>query len=174
MKLEQQFEKVEVILSDVDGVFTDGGLMFDNQGIESKKFHVRDGLGVKLWQNAGHQFGLITARTSHIVKMRAQELGVNIVRQGFENKLPVAQELIAELGVTPEQVCYVGDDLADLALIQYVGVGVAVADAVEEVRTEADWVTKREGGKGAIRELIETVLKAQKRWNDIVRRYYMA
>jgi YrbI family 3-deoxy-D-manno-octulosonate 8-phosphate phosphatase len=174
MKLEQQFDKIELILSDVDGVFTDGGLTFDNQGIETKKFHVRDGLGVKLWQGAGHQFGLLTARTSHIVKVRAKELGVTLVRQGFEHKLPVAQAIASDLGLEREQICYVGDDLADLACIQYAGVGVAVADAVDEVKSEADWITKAGGGKGAIRELVESILKAQKRWNDIVRRYYMA
>ena len=134
MKLEQKLQKIELILSDVDGVLTDGGITYDNQGIETKIFHVRDGLGIKLWQGAGHRFGLLTARTSHIVKLRATELGVELVRQGFENKLPVAQEILQTLELEPDQLCYVGDDLADLALVQFAGVGVAVADAVDEVR----------------------------------------
>ena len=174
MKLEQKLQKIELILSDVDGVLTDGGITYDNQGIETKIFHVRDGLGIKLWQGAGHRFGLLTARTSHIVKLRATELGVELVRQGFENKLPVAQEILQTLELEPDQLCYVGDDLADLALVQFAGVGVAVADAVDEVRQAADMVTKTTGGSGAVRELIETILKAQKRWTDIVRRYYLS
>ena len=174
MKLEQKLQKIELILSDVDGVLTDGGITYDNQGIETKIFHVRDGLGIKLWQGAGYRFGLLTARTSHIVKLRATELGVELVRQGFENKLPVAQEILEALELEPDQLCYVGDDLADLALVQFSGVGVAVADAVAEVREAADLVTKAAGGTGVVRELIETILKSQKRWTDIVRRYYLA
>lgn len=171
MKIEQRLKQIELILSDVDGVLTDGGIAYDNQGIESKQFHVRDGLGIKLWQSVGHRFGILTARNSHIVRLRANELGVDLVRQGFEEKLPVAQELMTQLGLKPEQVCFVGDDLADLAVIQSVGLGVAVADAVEEVRGSAHLITKTPGGRGAMRELVEMILKAQSRWDDLVRTY---
>src|SRR6187455_2801169 len=106
MKLTDLCRRVELILSDVDGVMTDGGVWYDNQGIELKQFHIRDGLGIKLWQRAGFKFGVLTARTSHIVKLRAAELGIEIVRQGFETKLPVAQELLRELRLAPEQACY--------------------------------------------------------------------
>ncbi|MEX2025806.1 MAG: phenylphosphate carboxylase subunit delta, partial [Pirellulaceae bacterium] len=88
MNLPELCRRIELILSDVDGVLTDGGVVYDNQGVEIKKFHIRDGLGIKLWQRAGYKFGILTARTSHIVKVRASELGIDLVRQGFERKLP--------------------------------------------------------------------------------------
>ena len=99
MKLDARCQKIELILSDVDGVLTDGGVVFNNEGIETKKFHVRDGMGIKLWMRAGFHFGIITARTSHIVNIRSRELGVELVRQGFEEKLPVARELIRDLSL---------------------------------------------------------------------------
>jgi YrbI family 3-deoxy-D-manno-octulosonate 8-phosphate phosphatase len=114
---------------------------------------------------------LLTSRSSHIVKLRAQELGIEIVRQGFEDKLPVARDILRELDLAPEQVCYVGDDLTDLPVIRHVGLGVAVADAAAEVRAAASHVTESPGGRGAIRELVELVLKAKSRWEDVVQKY---
>jgi 3-deoxy-D-manno-octulosonate 8-phosphate phosphatase (KDO 8-P phosphatase) len=171
MKLFDRIAKIELILSDVDGVLTDGGLLFDNQGIEIKKFHIRDGLGIKLWQRAGHKFGILTARSSHIVKLRAAELGVTILRQGFEDKWPAALEVMKELKLSPEQVCFIGDDLTDLPVIRQVGLGVAVADAAPEVRSAAHHVTALAGGQGAVRELVETLLKSRQRWDDLIRKY---
>jgi YrbI family 3-deoxy-D-manno-octulosonate 8-phosphate phosphatase len=171
MKLTDLCRRIELILSDVDGVLTDGGIWYDNQGVELKAFHIRDGLGIKLWQRAGFKFGLLTARTSHIVKLRAQELGIDLVRQGFENKLPAAQDILRDLNLAPEQVCYIGDDLTDLPVIRHVGLGVAVADAVSEVRSAAAYITKLPGGHGAVRELIELVLKGKSRWEDAIQRY---
>jgi YrbI family 3-deoxy-D-manno-octulosonate 8-phosphate phosphatase len=171
MKLPDLCRRVELILSDVDGVLTDGGIWYDNQGVELKAFHIRDGLGIKLWQRAGFSFGLLTARTSHIVKVRAQELGINLVRQGFENKLPAAQDILRELRIDAEQTCYIGDDLTDLPVIRHVGLGVAVDDAVAEVRSAAAYITKSPGGRGAVRELIELVLKSKGRWEDVIQRY---
>ncbi len=171
MKLEERCQRVELVLSDVDGVLTDGGVIFDNQGIEIKKFHIRDGLGIKLWQRAGFEFGIVTARSSHIVKVRAAELGIGIIRQGFEEKLPILREIIAQRGISPKEVCFIGDDLTDLAAIQLVGVGVAVADAAPEVRAAADYVTRLGGGQGAVRETIEFILKAKNRWVDLIRKY---
>ena len=165
------FSDIELILSDVDGVLSDGGIIFNNQGIEMKKFHVRDGLGIKLWQRAGYQFGILTARTSQIVKLRAAELGINIVRQGFEDKLPVAIQIMQQLKLEPAQVCYIGDDLTDIAVIQHVGLGVAVSNAAEEVRQVADYMTSSAGGMGAVRELIEMLLKEKGRWQDLIRHY---
>ena len=171
MKLEQRIQQVRLIISDVDGVLTDGGITFDNQGIESKKFHVRDGMGIKLWQKTGHHFAILTARSSHIVKVRAAELKIPIVRQGFEDKLPVAKQIIEELDLAPENVCYIGDDLTDLRVMNTVGFAVAVADAAAEVREAAHFVTKLPGGHGAVRELTEKILQAQKRWSELVRNY---
>lgn len=171
MKLDARCRPIEMILSDVDGVLTDGGVVFDNQGIETKKFHIRDGLGIKLWMKAGFHFGIITARTSHIVKVRANELGIDLVRQGFEKKLVIAREIMADKGLDAEQVCYIGDDLTDIPVINAVGLGVAVADAAEEVKAAASHTTKLGGGQGAVRELTETILKAKNRWADVIQRY---
>ena len=171
MNLPNLCRSIELILSDVDGVLTDGGVVYDNQGIEIKKFHIRDGLGIKLWQRAGYKFGVLTARTSHIVKVRAAELGIDIVRQGFEKKLPVAQEILRQLGLKAEQLCYIGDDLTDLPVIRHAGLGVAVADAADDVRAAASLVTRLPGGQGAVREVIETILKARSRWDDVLQNY---
>lgn len=171
MKIEQRCQPIELILADVDGVLTPGQIVFNNQGIESKAFHIRDGLGIRLWQRAGYKFGLITGRSSHIVKIRAAELGVEIVRQTAEDKLPVAQEILAQLGLEPAQTCYIGDDLPDLPVMRHVGLAVAVADASPEVRDAAHHVTTLAGGLGAVRETIELVLKAQRRWQDLIQKY---
>lgn len=171
MKLSDYCRPIELILSDVDGVLTDGGIMYNNQGIELKKFHIRDGLGIKLWQRSGHKFGILTARTSHIVKVRSAELGIDIVRQGFETKLPVAVEILQGLRLAPEQVCYIGDDLTDLPVIRHVGLGVAVADAAPEVRAAAGHITRLPGGQGAVREVVELILKSQFRWDEIIQTY---
>jgi len=171
MKTDARCRTIELVLADVDGVLTDGGVVYNNQGIEIKQFYIRDGLGIKLWQRSGFQFGIITARTSHIVKVRAAELGVELLRQGFEDKLKAVREISDQLGIAMDKLCFVGDDLPDLATIQSVGLGVAVADAAPEVKTAAHLVTKAPGGRGAVRETIETILKAKGRWEDIVRRY---
>jgi len=171
MKLAERYQGIELILSDVDGVLTDGSLVFDNEGIETKTFHVRDGMGIRLWQNAGFRFGILTARTSHIVQVRAAELSIDIVRQGFKDKLPAAQKIAQSLNLNLDQLCYIGDDLTDLPVLNAVGLSVAVADAVEEARKAAHVTTKTNGGKGAVRELIETILKAKNRWEDIVSRF---
>lgn len=171
MKLEQRMQSIQLILSDVDGVLTDGSITYNNQGIEIKSFHVRDGVGIKVWQRGGHKFGIITARSSHVVKLRFAELGVDIVRQGSSEKLPVATQIIDELGLKMENVCYIGDDLTDLRLMRQVGLAVSVADGANEVRAAAHLVTKTAGGKGALRELIETILKSQNRWDEILQIY---
>ena len=171
MKLDQRCSSIELVLADVDGVLTDGGIIFDNQGIETKQFHIRDGLGIKLWQRAGYKFGLVTGRGSHIVKIRAAELGIDIVRQTAEDKLPATQEILHELGFELPQVCYIGDDLPDLPVVRSVGLGVAVADACPELRQAAHYVTSALGGRGAVRETIELILKSQRRWDDLIQKY---
>lgn len=168
MPMNKLCQPIEVILADVDGVLTDGSIFFTNEGVEIKRFHIRDGLGIRLWQQAGGKFGLITGRTSHIVNVRAAELGIEIVRQGTEKKLTVVKEILAQLNLQPEQACYVGDDLPDLAALRYVGFGAAPADACVDVRQAADYVTTVTGGHGAVREVIELILRAQERWDDVV------
>lgn len=160
-----------MILADVDGVFTDGGIVFDNQGIESKRFHIRDGFGVKVWIRAGYRFGLVTGRNSQIVLSRAGELGIDTIRQGIDDKLPVVQSIAKENGLSAKEICYVGDDLPDIPAILWAGLGIAVADSPAEVHAAADHVTTRIGGGGAVREIIETILEAQDRWTELVQRY---
>ncbi len=171
MNLDQRCEAVEIILSDVDGVLTDGRLVFDNQGIETKQFHVRDGLGIRLWQKAGYPFGLVTVRSSQIVRSRAAELDIDIVRQGADDKLSTVQQILDEVGLGLAQACYLGDDLPDVPVIRAVGLGVAVADAPDEVRAAAAYVTRAPGGRGAARETIELILMAQRRWSDLIQPY---
>lgn len=168
MKIDQRMQAIRLILSDVDGVMTDGGITYDNQGIELKTFHVRDGMGVKLWQQSGHQFGVITARSSHIVKLRMDELGVNFIRQGSEKKLDIARQIVEESELSFGQVCYIGDDLTDAPLLKEVGLSVSVADGAADVRSMVHMVTQAGGGKGAIRELVELILKKQNRWSEIL------
>lgn len=171
MNLEQRCQAVELLLTDVDGVLTDGGVIINNEGVESKQFHIRDGLGFKLWRQAGFKCGVITGRNSQVVRLRAQELSLDIVRQGITDKGTVAQEVLKKFNLEPQQLAFVGDDLIDLGAIRLAGLGIAVADAVEEVKQAADYVTKTPGGKGAIREVIEMILKAKKVWNDIIHTY---
>jgi YrbI family 3-deoxy-D-manno-octulosonate 8-phosphate phosphatase len=171
MELNSHCQPIELILSDVDGVLTDGGVIFDNQGIEIKRFHIRDGLGIKLWQRAGYHFGLVTGRASHIVQLRAVELGVELVRQGIDDKLPAVKQILAEGALRPEQVCYIGDDLPDLPVLRYVGLAVAVGDGCEDLHRAAQYVTKTRGGHGAVREVIELLLKAKGRWENTLQKY---
>jgi 3-deoxy-D-manno-octulosonate 8-phosphate phosphatase (KDO 8-P phosphatase) len=171
MNLEERCRAVELILADVDGVLTDGKIILDNQGIESKQFHIHDGLGIKLWQKAGYRFGVITQRSSQSLKVRAAELGIEIVRQGTPDKLASVKQVVSEVRLGVAQVCYLGDDLPDLPVLRAVGMGVAVADACEELRQAADYVTKAPGGAGAVRETIELILKAQRRWDDVIQTY---
>jgi YrbI family 3-deoxy-D-manno-octulosonate 8-phosphate phosphatase len=171
MKLEDRCQSIELIVSDVDGVLTDGLIVFDNEGIETKRFHIRDGMGIHIWQKAGGRFGVLTGRNSHIVNIRAAELGVDVVRQGVDDKLAAIKEICTELRVAREQLCYIGDDLPDLAPVRYASLGVAVADACAELVDAAHFVTTRPGGSGAVRETVETILRAQGRWEELLRGY---
>lgn len=155
---------IKLLLTDVDGVLTDGSLTFDSSGVESKTFNVRDGLGVRLWQRAGGKVGIITGRVSEIVEQRADELDLDIVFQAVKEKLPVLQDIAKDQDVSVEEVAYLGDDLPDLPAVRAVGFGVAVADAAPELREAADYVTTAPGGRGALREVVEKLLKDSGRW----------
>jgi YrbI family 3-deoxy-D-manno-octulosonate 8-phosphate phosphatase len=169
--LQERCRAIELILTDVDGVLTDGGVVVDNQGIEAKRFNIRDGLGVKLWQKAGYRLGVLSQRSSQGLKVRAAELGIAIVRQGIPDKLAALKQVLSELRMTRPQVCYLGDDLPDLPVVRAVGLGVAVADACTELREAAHYTTAAAGGGGAIRETVELILKAQGRWGDVIQIY---
>jgi len=159
---------IKLLLSDVDGVLTNGQLVYDDSGRESKAFHVRDGLGIKLWQRAGYTFGIVTARSSQIVENRATELGIHAVRQGCDDKLAASVELMKQYDLTPKETCFIGDDLPDLGVMRSVALPVAVSDAAADVRSAAVWQTNKQGGQGAVRELIERLLKAKSQWDTVV------
>lgn len=169
--LRQKATRIKAILSDVDGVLTDGGICYDNNGLEIKRFHVHDGLGIKLWRRNGFKFGILTARQSRIVEIRGEELKVDTVSQGFESKWPEAQRIFNQWHVLPSEVCYVGDDLTDLAVLRQVGLAVSVNDASRDVQKECDWVASKSGGQGAIREIIEKILKLTDRWETTKESY---
>ena len=167
-EIERKCRGIQLILSDIDGVMTDGTIWYDNQGVEAKTFHAHDGQGIRLWQQAGYHFGIVTGRTSQIVQFRAVDLDICIVLQGVVDKLATVREILKQMQLTFEQVCFIGDDLPDLLPIRHAALGVAVADAVHEVLVAADYVTERCGGRGAVRETIELILKHQKRWDSVV------
>jgi 3-deoxy-D-manno-octulosonate 8-phosphate phosphatase (KDO 8-P phosphatase) len=161
--------KITCILSDVDGVMTDGRIVYDTAGVETKNFHVRDGLGIKLWMRSGFSFGIITARVSDVVTRRATELGIAHVRQSATDKRGVAEDICQKLGCQMNQVCYIGDDLPDIAVMRSVGLAVAPADGSTDAREAANWVLQSRGGGGAVRELVERLLRAKNRWEEHLR-----
>jgi len=163
---------VRLLLLDCDGVLTEGGVTWTEEGVEQKTFNIRDGLGIKLWQRAGGKVGIITGRCSRVVQWRAAELGIDFVRQGVGDKLQVTRELLAACELEWRAVAFVGDDLPDLPVIRRVGVGVAVADACAEVRAAADMVTQLPGGRGAVREIVERFLRARGCWEELISHYH--
>ncbi len=171
MNLGDICSKIELILSDVDGVMTDGGIYVQDNGEQIIKFHIRDGMGVRLWREAGKRFGIVTGRKLESVKKRAADLWMDIVRLGIDDKLPEVDRLAAEFGLKRDQVCFIGDDLLDLPTIRAVGFGVAVADAAEDVRHFAKYTTSVRGGQAAVREVVELILKNTGRWDDVLKRY---
>ncbi len=170
--LQEKFKKIRLLLFDVDGVLTDGRITFGSGDLEIKSFDVRDGHGIKIAMRFGLEVALITGRISEVVPKRARDLGISRVYQGILDKKPVLAELMESLNLQPEEVAVIGDDLVDIPLLRRAGVGFAVADSPEEVRMAADYVTTRRGGRGAAREMIEIILRAQDKWNKALARYY--
>lgn len=162
---------IELLVLDVDGVLTDGGIVYADTGMEIKRFHVRDGSGLKLWQLAGKRAAVISGRSSQAVTVRAAELGLGPVLQGRNDKLPAFEQVLAELALRPDQACAVGDDLPDLPVLKRAGLAVAVADACSEVRAAAHYTTAVPGGHGAVRDAVEWLLKLQGKWDGLVARY---
>lgn len=164
-------EPVELLLLDVDGVMTDGSLSYTDEGIEIKTFHSRDGLGMNMLQSIGVEIGIITARTSEALTRRARDLKLTHVYQGRRKKLEVYEELISELNLEDRQVAYMGDDWLDLALLGRVGFAATVADAVAEVREAADYVARRKGGHGAVREVCDLIIDAKGRYQSLLDKF---
>ena len=170
-EVERRAAGVRLLLLDCDGVLTDGRITPVEGGEELKSFHTHDGHGLVMLHRAGVRSGIISGRTSRLVELRAADLGISYVRQGALNKLEVFESLLAEAGVEPEHVAYVGDDVVDIPLMRRCVLGVAVADATPDTRAAAHHVTRLPGGFGAVREVCELILKAQGRWDELMRRY---
>jgi 3-deoxy-D-manno-octulosonate 8-phosphate phosphatase (KDO 8-P phosphatase) len=154
-------EPLRLLLLDVDGVLTDGALLYTETGVEAKSFNTQDGLGLRLVQKAGVEVGLITARSSDLVDRRARELDMKYIRQGVVNKLDTFKEIIRTAGLKPYQVCYMGDDWIDLSLLTRVGLAACPANGVAEVQEVCHWVARRGGGAGAVRELCDLIIRAK-------------
>lgn len=163
--------KVRCLVLDVDGVLTDGSIIYTSSGEEIKAFHAQDGLGLALARLSGIYLAVITGRTSPMVERRTKELKFDFLRMGSLNKSESLRELMKELQITAEEIAYMGDDLNDLGLMSQVGLKLAPANAVREVKDIADFITTREGGRGAVREAIEYILKEQGQWENMVERY---
>jgi len=161
MKLEERAKRIKLLLMDCDGVLTDGRLYFSENGEGLKAFHVRDGQGIVSWHRAGFKSGIVSGRNSKIVDLRSAELGIEFVRQGVSDKLPVCREIAEAAGVELDEVAFVGDDVADVEVMGSVGFSVAVSDAVDAVRNIAHFKTKKKGGRGAVREIVDLLLDAK-------------
>ena len=167
-----RLEKLKLLLLDVDGVMTDGRIFFDNNGVETKAFDVRDGHGLKLLQRAGLQVGIITGRHSRVVEIRASELGIGILYQGVKDKIRPYEEILDSLGIGDEQAAYVGDDIVDLPVLRRVGFAATVADGSEDVKPFVHYVTEARGGRGAVREICELILRQTGCWAQVTNRYF--
>lgn len=165
------WQDIKLLVSDVDGVLTDGAVILHPDGSESKRFNLHDGHGIKMWKRAGLDIALLSGRASPATQRRAEQLQIEHVIEDAKRKLPAIKTLLADLNVDPAHVVYIGDDLLDLPPVRLVGFGVAVANAVTELKQNADYITERAGGEGAVREVIELVLKNSGRWDALMERY---
>ena len=167
--LNRRASRIKLLLMDCDGVLTDGRLELLANGDEQKTFHARDGQGISLFHLAGLKTGIISGRTSSAVERRAQDLGMTYVRQYARDKIEALDEILALAKVSVHECAFIGDDLADIAVMRRVEFAVAVADAVEETKQAAHFITEQKGGHGAVREVTDFILKSQGRWNELIK-----
>jgi 3-deoxy-D-manno-octulosonate 8-phosphate phosphatase (KDO 8-P phosphatase) len=170
-KIRQKAKKISMLILDVDGVLTDGKIIYDSKGNEMKFFNVLDGLGLVLLRKAGIKTAIITAKASKVVVRRSKDMQILRVYQNRHNKQETYREILKEFKLSDDKVCFMGDELIDLPVLKRVGLAVAVSNAVSEVKKVADYVTARRGGEGAVREVVELILKSQKKWDMIVESY---
>lgn len=170
-ELIAKVKALKLLILDVDGVLTDGRLFFDQNGVEYKCFHARDGHGLKLLKQSGVDVAVISGRKSNSVSLRMQSLGIEHVYQGHENKRQAFKDLITQLQLSPDQVAHVGDDVLDLPIMTQVGFAVAVADANFAVKSHADWCTETPGGLGAVREICDLILQVQGNFDAMLQVY---
>jgi len=167
-ELAGRAREVKLLLMDCDGVLTDGTIWFTADGAEQKRFHARDGLGISIWHRAGYQSGIISGRGSKAVHRRVHELKMHYLYQYAKNKVGALEDILANAKVSPAECCFIGDDLVDVSVMRRVGLAVAVADAAPDAKAAAHYVTSVNGGAAAVREVIELILAAQGRWEELV------
>ncbi|MCZ2291555.1 MAG: phenylphosphate carboxylase subunit delta [Burkholderiales bacterium] len=159
---------VKLVILDVDGVMSDGRIVIDDNGVEQRNFDIKDGFAVVALQMSGIDVAIITSKKSGSVRHRAEELKIKHFHEGIKKKTEPYEKMLAEMGITDAEVAYVGDDLVDLSMMKRVGMPIAVADAVDEVKSVAAYVTKARGGYGAVREAAELILKTQGKWEKLL------
>lgn len=167
MELAKKAKKIKLLILDVDGVMTDGGIILDNKGNELKRFHVRDGHGIKMLERAGIITAIISGRESRVVEIRAKELGIKEVFQKSLKKSEVYEKLLAKYNFKDENVAFMGDDVVDRELLKKAGLSATPSDAEEDARAHADLVMSRKGGRGAVREFIDLILKQAGLWDKV-------
>jgi 3-deoxy-D-manno-octulosonate 8-phosphate phosphatase (KDO 8-P phosphatase) len=168
---EEKVAKIRLLLLDVDGVLTDGAIIYDGDGQETKVFNAKDGLGVRLLMQAGIQVGIVSGRRSRALSRRCENLNITLLFDGQVDKAAVLDEILKQTGIVAAETAFVGDDLMDLPIMRRVGLAVAVADAHELVKGAAQMVTRAGGGKGAVREVCESILKAQGLWEQVTAKW---
>ena len=169
--LLKKLKHIRLLLLDVDGVLTDGSIIYNDDGSETKIFNAKDGLGLRLAMSAGIEVAIVTGRRSKALRHRCDNLGIRYLFDGVGDKAQMLAEIVAQTGIGPEQAAFVGDDLPDLPLMRRVGLAIAVADAHDIIRDHAHWTTRTPGGRGAVREICEALLTAKGLWDEIVSRY---
>ena len=169
--VEERAKKIKLLILDVDGVLTDSRIIYDNYGDELKCFNVYDGFGMTLLYRAGIRSAILTAKKTNIVMRRAKDMRVAKVYSGYK-KLEIYEKAIKKFKVKDEEVCFVGDDFIDLPVLKRVGLSVAPPEAIEEVKNSCHYITKKSGGKGAVREVVEMILKSQRLWYNVTSEYH--
>ncbi len=167
-----RLKKIQMVLLDVDGVLTSGEIIYNDSGEQTKVFNVKDGVGIRLLKAAGIQVGIITGRKSDALRHRCENLGIDLLFDGIHQKDKTLEQISASTGIPAEAIAFVGDDLPDLPVMKRVGLAVAVADAHEIIRQAAHITTNAPGGKGAVREISEAILKARRLWDDLIKRLF--
>lgn len=168
----EKAKRVKVLIVDIDGVMTDGRIIYSGYGDELRFFDVQDGFGLSMINKVGIKTVVITAGKSKIVKHRARDLKISRTYHGFLDKIDAFDDLLKHFGVTPEEICFIGDDLIDIPILKRAGFAVAVANAVGEVKSVAHLVTTNKGGRGAVREICDLILKSQDKWDLATERYF--
>lgn len=174
MNLIDKAKKIRLLILDVDGVLTDGRVIYGDNGQEYKCFDVKDGHGLRLAKGAGLIIAFVSGRKSPTVEMRARDLGADVVMQEVHDKHQAYEAILKSFELKDEEVAYVADDIVDLPVLRRVGLSVAVADAVPQVKRACVWVTKKVGGRGAVREVVELILNAQGKWDEVTAKYHSA